>query len=77
MDLPIWLKVGTSAYGATHILTKHRRWISDQGLEPAAVIYEKLGQRGRMYTTESGAKIKLALRINPAALILLEYIRYD
>jgi hypothetical protein len=72
-DTPIHLKVGTPAYGAIHI-QKRERWYKQHGFESAAAfVYFKLSHSGPIYTTEVETKIKIMMRLNPNALLVLEH----
>lgn len=73
-DTPIFLFVGTPAYGETHISLKHAHWVSKHGLSIPELVYTKLGQPGLIYCTEENKKIKISLRINPASLMVLTLI---
>lgn len=74
-DTPIFLFVGAPAYGATHIGIRHAHWVSKQGLSIPELVYTKLSQPGLIYCTEEDTKLKISLRINPAALMVLTLIQ--
>ncbi|HEX8963857.1 MAG TPA: hypothetical protein VF801_12710 [Rhodocyclaceae bacterium] len=70
--LPIWLYVGTAAYGEVHI-RKHAHWVSKAKKTIPEFVYEKLGQPGLIFNTEKEKKFKVSLRLTPSALLVLEY----
>lgn len=71
---PIWLKVGTEAYGERHIAKRHGHWVQQQKLSVAELVFHKLGQSGLIYTTEREGKIKINLRLSPSALMVLDWV---
>jgi len=73
-DLPIRLQRGNGQWGALHIATKHGHWLKKQGLDVHEMVWHKLRQRGAIYTTEENGKLKISLRISPAALVVLRLI---
>lgn len=75
-DLPIRLKVGTSAYGETHISRRHGRWVAMQRLSVPELVYLKLSHSGQVYCTEHRDKVKISMRLNPAALLVLDLITH-
>lgn len=72
--LPIRLTVGTPAYGETHIRIRHGHWVSLQKMTVPELIYYKLGHTGQIYNTEHEQKIKVSMRLNPSALLVLELV---
>ncbi|MEY4756863.1 MAG: hypothetical protein RJA34_1761 [Pseudomonadota bacterium] len=70
--IPIWLKVGTPAYGSVHIMKRHGLWVHKQKKTVAQLVWDKLGQQGRIWTTEKEGKLKINLHWNPSALLILE-----
>lgn len=73
--LPIWLTVGTMAYGELHIRKRHGHWVSKQKKAVPELVYEKLGQPGLIYCTEESDKFKISLRLNPSSLLILNLIQ--
>lgn len=71
---PIWLRVGTAAYGEVHIHRRHGHWVKRFNKTVPELVYEKLGHSGQIYNTESGSKLKVSLRLSPSALLVLELI---
>ena len=71
-DVPIWLKVGTPAYGVAHIAQRHAAWIRKQGKPVYELVWDKLGQPGKVLTTEAARKVKINLHLNPSALLILQ-----
>ena len=69
--LPIWLKVGTSAYGERHIKQRHSHWVRKHAGSVPELVYLKLGHAGQVYCTEEQGKIKVSMRLNPSALLVL------
>jgi hypothetical protein len=70
-DLPIFLYVGTPAYGETHIRVRHAVWVKDQGLSVPELVHTKLCQPGLIYCTEENHKLKISLRLAPSSLMVL------
>ncbi len=77
IDAPtsIWLKVGNVAFGETHINERHGHWVARQLKTVPQLVFEKLGQPGHIYCTESEKKVKVSLRIAPSSLLVLELVR--
>ncbi len=75
--LPIWLRVGTSAYGEVHIRGGHGHWVRRFNKTVPELLYEKLGQPGVIYTAEETAKFKISLRLNPTSLLILHLITHQ
>lgn len=71
-QLPIFLKKGNFSFGSVHIEKKHHHWVRTTKMSVPELVYAKLRQRGRIFTTESNNKNKLSMRISPEALIVLE-----
>lgn len=74
--LPIRLHVGTPSYGGVHIQKHMNKWpkyIERQGILMADILYQKLGQTGIIYSTESPNKCKIHLSLLPNALVILQY----
>lgn len=71
---PIWLKVGTEAYGERHITKRHGHWVERQGMGVPELVFAKLGQSGVIYTTEREGKLKINLRLAPASLMVLDWM---
>jgi len=71
VDVPIWLYVGTAAYGETHIRGRHWRWVEQTRMEIPQLVYQKLGQPGQIWCTEEQRKLKINLRLNPASLLVM------
>jgi len=74
--IPIWLRVGTIAFGEIHIRTRHGHWVSKTGKSVPEFVYEKLGQSGSVYSTEMVDKVKVSLRLNPASLLIMNLISH-
>lgn len=72
--LPIRLKVGTVAYGETHILKRHGHWVAKQRMSVPELVYMKLGNSGVIYCTEHDDKFKISLKLNPTSLLILNLI---
>lgn len=72
--VPIWLYVGTLAYGEVHIKARHAHWVNKTKKTVPQLVYEKLSQAGPIYTTEGDKKFKVSLRLTPSALLVLEYM---
>lgn len=73
-SVPIWLKVGTSAYGEKHIRMRHGHWVRKHANCVAELVYLKLGHSGQVYCTEDAGKIKISMRLNPSALLVLDLV---
>ncbi len=67
-QLPILLHVGNVAYGEVHIAKRHGHWVARQKKTVPELVYEKLGQQGRIYCTEVQNKFKISLRLAPESL---------
>lgn len=72
--LPIRLQRGDRTWGGLHIATKHGHWLKKQQLDVHEMVWLKLRQQGAVYTTEENGKLKISLRIHPAALLILRLI---
>ena len=72
--LPIRLRVGTMAYGETHIRTKHGHWVTKFSTNVPELVYQKRGQSGAIYSTEEDGKLKISLRFQPSSLLVLHLI---
>lgn len=75
-DLPIWLKVGTPAYGEMHIHQRHGHWVRKHAKSVAEFVYLKLGHSGQVYCTEDKGKFKISMRLNPSALLVLNHVSH-
>jgi hypothetical protein len=73
-QLPIFLKKGNFSFGSVHIEKKHLHWVRTTKMSVPELVYTKLRQRGRIFTTEASNKNKLSMRIAPEALIVLELV---
>ena len=73
-QIPIFLKKGNFSFGSVHIEKKHHHWVRTTKMSVPELVYAKLRQRGRIFTTESNNKNKLSMRISPEALIVLELV---
>lgn len=62
------------SFGYEHILFKHGAWAKKLASSIPELIYIKLGQSGDIYLTEHQNKVKILLRVNPSALMVLNYI---
>lgn len=72
-NIPIFLKVGTPDYGEKHIRKKHAHWVKIQKFNSVAeLVYFKLAQPGEIYCTEADKKIKIMMRLNPSAIMVME-----
>lgn len=69
---PIWLKVGTAAYGTVHILKRHGVWVAKHKKPVAQLVWEKLGQPGKIHLSEEKGKLKINLHVTPSALLILQ-----
>ncbi len=77
VDVPIRLKVGNLAYGGKHIQHRHAVWCKKQGFDSVpALVYHKLSHAGEVYSTESAGKLKIMMRLNPSALLVIEHITH-
>lgn len=78
--LPIRLHVGSPDFGEIHLSKHHHKWPRQmQKMSSAAIVYHQLGGAGSVWCTEVNKKIKVALSISPASLLILErrYIGAD
>lgn len=75
-SIPIWLKVGTPAFGEKHILNRHGHWVNRHNMTVPELVYFKLCQPGNVYCTEKNSKIKVSLTITPSALLVLDLITH-
>ncbi|MEQ1556627.1 MAG: hypothetical protein ABL915_07495 [Gallionella sp.] len=72
-ETPIYLKVGNLSYGETHIRSKHFHWVKKQNFQSVAeLVYFKLEQPGLVYCTETDSKLKIMMRLNPSAMLVLQ-----
>lgn len=69
--LPIFLKVGNSLFGAKHISLRHGHWVKRHCNSVQELVYLKLGQSGSIFSSEQDSKLKICLRLNPDALLVL------
>jgi hypothetical protein len=75
-SIPIWLKVGTPAFGEKHILGRHGHWVERHNMTVPELVHFKLGHSGNVYCTEKNSKIKVTLPITPSALLVLDLITH-
>lgn len=73
-SIPIWLRVGTSAYGVKHIQQRHGHWVKKHATCVAELVYLKLAHPGQVYCAEEANKIKISMKLNPSALLVLNLI---
>ncbi len=71
---PICLQRGDSSFGETHIRFNHGTWVNKHASSVAQLVWKKCRQSGQMFATESGNKLKIAMRLSPDALMILRYI---
>lgn len=72
--IPIRLQRGDSSFGSTHIDYKHKAWLQKNKTTAPEMVWIKLQQSGFIYTTEEDDKLKVVMRMPPAALVVLRFI---
>lgn len=75
MTSPVRLQRGNPSWGAIHIAQKHAIWLNKNKLEVQEMIWLKLQHAGTIYNSEENNKIKIDLRNNPPAMMVLRFIQ--
>ncbi len=71
--LPIRLHTGDERWGVHHIELGHIEWIRrQQASSVAELLFRKLAQTGDVWCTGGGPRLKLSLRLGPAALLVVQ-----
>lgn len=73
-ELPIRLHVGTPDFGEIHLKKHQNKWPQYMlKWPPAKILHLKLSSSGSVFMTESKSKLKVALFLSPAALLVVQH----